>query len=57
MNRDGKISAIDARLILQITAELIEYDDEYFELADVNGDGKISSLDARIVLMIVSGLA
>ena len=55
-NRDGEITAIDARVILQIVAGI----DTSFvitnELADMNGDDKITAVDARIILQLVAGL-
>ena len=54
VNKDGSISAVDARIILQVVAELQTADDA--TLYDVNGDGNISAIDARIVLQIVAGL-
>ena len=54
INGDNKVSAVDARIILQYVAGLItpENTDSY----DVNGDSKITAVDARIVLQIVAGL-
>lgn len=54
INGDNKVSAVDARIILQYVAGLItpEKTDSY----DVNGDSKITAVDARIVLQIVAGL-
>lgn len=54
INGDNKVSAVDARIILQYVAGLItpENTDSY----DVNGDDKITAVDARIVLQIVAGL-
>ena len=56
VNGDGKITAVDARMILQIVAGLKTYNDEIILTADVNGDGKISAVDARMILQIVAGL-
>lgn len=53
-NGDGKINAIDARVILQAAVGLVTIDD--VAGADISGDGKVSALDARYVLMIVAGL-
>lgn len=55
VNGDSKITAVDARIILQVVAELITYDYE-LDVADVNGDGKITAVDARIILQIVAEL-
>lgn len=53
-NADGKITAIDARIILQVVAGLKT--DEDTTLYDINADGDVSAVDARIVLQIVAGL-
>lgn len=55
VNNDGKITAVDARMILQVVAGLKTYDGE-IAVADVNGDGKITAVDARMILQIVAGL-
>ena len=55
VNNDGKITAVDARMVLQVVAGLKAYDGE-FSVADVNGDGKITAVDARMILQIVAGL-
>ncbi len=49
VNRDGNISPLDASLILQYNAKLINTL-KCIEVADVNLDGKISPLDASLVL-------
>lgn len=53
-NNDGDITGVDARLILQVVAELKTAEDE--KLYDINNDGSITGVDARIVLQIVAGL-
>ena len=55
-NGDGKITAVDARMILQHVAGINKLDEHQLKLADVNGDGKISAVDARRVLRIVAGI-
>ncbi|MDR1630463.1 MAG: dockerin type I repeat-containing protein [Oscillospiraceae bacterium] len=52
-NRDGIITAADARLTLRASAG-IEY--EPFGLCDVNFDGKITAADARSILRVSAGL-
>ncbi len=56
-NGDGKVTAVDARAILQYVAgtkgENEVVDKKYM---DVNGDGKVSAIDARWVLRMVAGL-
>lgn len=54
-NCDGVVSAVDATLILQYGAEMIE-SVPCPDAADVNGDGEINAIDATIVLQIVAGL-
>lgn len=56
INGDGKITAVDARIILQNVAGLTTLDNKQKEAADVNGDGNISAVDARIILQVVAGL-
>ncbi len=54
INGDGKVSAIDARIILQIAAEIKTATAEEMAIADVNGDGKVTAIDARQVLKIAA---
>lgn len=54
VNNDNNISAIDARMILRVVAELDTIED--ITLYDVNTDGYVTAIDARIVLQIVAGL-
>ncbi len=49
VNADGKISPLDASLVLQYNAKLIK-ELENVEGADVNGDGSITPLDASLIL-------
>ena len=55
VNGDGKVSAIDARWILQHVAGTRELDEHYLKLADVNNDGKVSAIDSRWILQMVAG--
>ena len=56
VNDDGEITAVDARLVLQVVAGLKKDTDLKNPAgADLNGDG-ISAVDARIILRIVAGL-
>lgn len=50
INKDGKITAADARTVLRISAKLEEIPDENIEIADYNNDDKISASDARLIL-------
>ena len=52
---DGKVSAIDARWILQNVAMSKTFDESQKLVADVNGDGKIGAIDARGVLQFAAG--
>lgn len=57
VNDDGKVSAVDARLVLQVVAGLLEKSDlKNSNVADVNADNKISAVDARMILQVVAGL-
>lgn len=50
INKDGKITAADARTVLRISAKLEEILDENIPVADYNGDEKITAADARAIL-------
>ena len=55
MNQDGTVNAVDAALILQLVAGLI--DSLACKVgADVNQDGTIDAVDAALVLQLVAGL-
>ncbi len=56
VNKDGDITATDARIVLQNVAGLREFDNAEKELADINKDGNVTATDARIILQIVAGL-
>lgn len=56
VNGDGKITAVDARMILQHVAGINKLDEHQLKLADVNSDNKISAVDARRILRIVAGI-
>lgn len=55
-NEDSKVSAVDARLILQHVAGANKLSTYQSLLTDMNGDGAITAVDARIVLQMVAGL-
>ncbi len=55
-NGDGKVTATDARLVLQAVAGIINNEDIIFSNADTNNDKKLTASDARIILQIVAGL-
>lgn len=50
VNNDGKVGALDASLILQYDAMLIELNDICTLASDVNKDGKVGPLDASLIL-------
>ena len=56
INKDGKLSASDARATLRIGAKLDEATEEQKLIADMNDDGKISATDARTILRISAKL-
>ncbi len=55
LDGDGKITTVDARLVLKIAAGQIEPGGAYKTLGDMNGDGVISVSDARDVLYLAIG--
>ena len=52
---DGKISALDALLLLQHINDLVNLTAEQFERADLNGDGNLTASEALRILQYVSG--
>lgn len=56
VNLDDVVTAVDARMILQHTAGLIELNEESMYYADCNEDGDVTAVDARMVLQVVAGL-
>ncbi len=56
VNGDGKVSAVDARLILQSVAGIKTLTSDELERADISADGRVSAVDARRILQIVAGL-
>ncbi|MBQ3518566.1 MAG: C40 family peptidase [Clostridia bacterium] len=55
-DRDGILSAGDARLILRASVELETLSEEQMKRADLNGDGKCTADEARTVLRLSVGL-
>ena len=55
LNDDGKITAVDARYVLQSASGARPLDEIQKAVADINGDGKITAVDARWILQIASG--
>lgn len=56
VNGDGRISPLDASLVLQYDAKLLVIDIAYIKSGDFNGDGKISPLDASLILQYDANL-
>lgn len=54
LNGDGKITAADARIALQIAAKIKKATAEQIKYGDLDGDGKITSKDARLILKLSS---
>jgi hypothetical protein len=54
-NCDGETTAVDAALVLQLNAGLVD-DVPCPENADVNGDGLITAVDAALILQFVAGI-
>lgn len=55
-NGDGRITAVDARMILQNAAGTNSISNTKIPILDISGDGKITAVDARYVLQISAGL-
>ena len=55
INGDGKVTAVDARWVLQIAAGTREVTEAERISVDLNGDGKVTAVDARWVLQIAAG--
>jgi len=56
VNRDGKLTASDARLALRVSANLEEIDIYQQIIADVNNDRRVTAMDARLFLRASAGL-
>ncbi|MBR5410203.1 MAG: dockerin type I repeat-containing protein [Clostridia bacterium] len=56
VDRDGKITASDARAVLRLAVELDESDDYTAVAADYDMNGNLSAGDARFVLRVAVGL-
>lgn len=53
---DGKLTAVDAGLVMKAVAGVYCVPEENFKNADMNCDGKLTASDARIILKQVAGL-
>ncbi len=56
LNKDGKITAADARIALRLSVNLEEGNEFINYAADIDGDNVVTSADARILLRIAVGL-
>ena len=56
VDKNGSLTASDARFVLRAAVGLEKLTDELLALADVNNDGKVTSADARLVLRASVGL-
>ncbi len=55
-NNDGEVTALDARITLQVSVGEREVDKETLEAIDMNNDDKITTIDARKVLKAAAGI-
>lgn len=55
LNGDNRVTAVDARYVLQIATGARTADANQLAQGDVNGDGKINATDARWILQMASG--
>ena len=55
VNGDGRISNLDALMLLQAINDLLNLDAEQFARADLNGDGELTAAEALRILQYVSG--
>ena len=56
INGDGKVQAVDARVVLQHVAGVRELEADELARADVDGNGSVQAVDARRILRIVVDL-
>jgi hypothetical protein len=55
VNGDGKITNLDALMLLQAINDLLNLDADQFARADLNGDGVLAAAEALRILQYVSG--
>ncbi len=53
---NGRLSSLDALMVLQQATEFISLEGQSLKNADCNGDGKINSTDALLVLQLATGV-
>lgn len=56
VSQDGKITAHDAKLVMQYVIGQIQLTTEQKELADVSGNGTISAYDAGLIMQMCTGV-
>ena len=56
IDKDGEVTAADARLALRMAVRLDNADDITKAAADVDGDGQVTAADARLILRMAVGL-
>lgn len=56
VDKNDKVTAIDARTVLRCAASLITLDKDQLIRADIDGNGKITATDARTILRMAAGL-
>lgn len=57
LNKDGRISALDAYMLLRQIAGKLSFDSNQMTLADVNNDGRITSKDALEIQRSAAGMS
>ena len=57
VNKDGKISTIDLRMIQKHILDTAAIEGLPLTAADVNGDGKVSTIDLRMIQKYILGLS
>lgn len=55
-DRDGEVTAADARLVLRAAVELETIDAQQMKRADLNADGELTADEARMILRAAVGL-
>lgn len=55
-DKNGKITASDARLALRVSVGLEKFSEDLLKIADVNKDMKVTAADARLILRASVGL-
>lgn len=56
LNRDGRLTASDARILLRCASKLEPTNDKILKNGDYDKDGKITASDARISLRVACGI-